>query len=356
MHKQISSYSNYGSDTNQHIIILYHLIYEPDYYIPHPLWHYSVYYISKIFQTSIENAVPYVSAFYVTFWAYLVYYVVKIKIINLPSYLYPVITFFIVIIGPLIIPWYHKIIFLGQGSPNIWHNVTLWTVKPFALLSLLFLFSALHTNQYKYYFASIVASILSIFAKPSFIIMYLPALFLFSIINKHYNKRFIFFIIILSLISILILYIQYLHTFHEGESKIIIDFLGVWSRSSQNISVSIVLGLAFPLFFLLLHPSILQDESILISWLMIFIGIFYYAVFAQTGRFYSHGNFGWSYMIAMSILYLFSITKFFEVFKELKPWKRYTIFSLLVIQVIIGIYYFYKVLQGQNPIYIAVFL
>lgn len=259
-------------------------------------------------------------------------------------------------IGPLCIPWYNKIIYLGQGSPNIWHNVTLWTVKPFALLSMIFIIQAIQTKKNLYYIFTALALIASLFAKPSFAIMFLPALAIFSLIKKVKDKQFIVFYLILVTTSIGILLYQFTHTFNSEESKIIFDYLGVWSQSSQNISFSIMLALAFPLLFLFLESKIIYDDYILLSWLQIFIGIAFYAFFAQTGRYYSHGNFGWSYVLAMSLLYLFSIVKFFEVYKQIHRFKRYLLLFLLIIQVLIGIYYFAKILQGQNPIWIAIFL
>lgn len=347
----------YESDTNEHIVLLYKYLYSAEsFYIPHPLWHYGVEATSTILHISIEYAAIVFSAFLVTLWTYLIYKIVYNRFTMESSYIPVIITFTIIIIGPLCIPWYNKIIFLGQGSPNIWHNVTLWTVKPFALLSMIFIIQAIDTKKNLYYVFTALALITSLFAKPSFAIMFLPALAIFALIKKVKDQQFIVFYLILGTMSIGILLYQFAHTFNSGESKIIFDYLGVWSQSSQNISFSIVLALAFPLLFLFLESKIIYDDYILLSWLQIFIGIAFYAFFAQTGRYYSHGNFGWSYVLAMSLLYLFSIVKFFEVYKQIHWIKRYVLLFLLIIQVLIGIYYFVKILQGQNPIWIAIFL
>ncbi|MDQ7047615.1 MAG: hypothetical protein Q9M39_08335 [Sulfurovum sp.] len=245
---------------------------------------------------------------------------------------------------------------MGQGYPNIWHNVTLWSVKPLALLSIILLFKAVYSKKNLYYFLTTITVLTSLFAKPSFAIMFLPSLAIFGLIQKHYNKQFILFYIFLSVMSIGILLYQFSHTFHTGDSKVIFDFLGVWSQASRDVPISIMLTLAFPLLFVLVESKILHDDYILFSWIQIFIGILFYSLLAQTGHYYNHGNFGWSYMIAISILYVFSIIKFFSIYNDLNIFKRYILLSLLLTQVIIGIYYFEKVLQGQNPLYIAIFL
>ena len=173
--------------------------------------------------------------------------------------------------------------------------------------------------------------------------MFLPALaFLFFYEKRYRDKLSIIFFLTLLLISISILLYQYTHTFGGENSHIVIDFFSVWMISSPNIPLSIILALAFPIFFTMLNTeSLIKNRYILISWVMVLIGIIYYSSFAQTGRFYFHGNFGWSYMIALSILYLFSIIEFFKLYPTLNWYKKYPLLALLIFQLIVGIVYFY---------------
>ena len=355
VHHQITSLDRFASDTDEHIIILYRLFYEPGYYISHPLWHTVTFYLSRFFHISIENSAALSSAFFVTLWAWLVYRITRRETGKNTPLLPLGITAIVITVGPLCLPWIRKIIFLG--SPNIWHNVTLWAVKPLALLTVWFLLLALREKEWKYYLYSLGAALLSIFAKPSFIIVFIPALLLFIPIKKLFSRTFLTYLTLLLLTSSLVLFYQYTHTFgSHGNSKIIIDFLGVWSRSTPNVAYSILMLLAFPLAFSLLESRIVHDDAIMLSWLMVFFGIAYYATFAQTGRFYTHGNFGWSYMIATSLLYFFTILKFVKIFYDITLWKRALLSGLLSIQTAIGLYYLWKVLEGQNPLYIAIFL
>ena len=358
VHMQTISVERYSSDTIPHIIFTYKLFYDPTYYIPHPLWHLVTFGISKLFFISIESAAVISSASLVTLWVYLAYRLVRKMLPDYTIGLHTLVTFSIIIIGPLCIPWYSKIIYLGQGSPNVWHNVTLWAVKPFALLSVWCTLKGVETSKKMPYLIALVSVVLSIFAKPSFIIMFLPALVIFSLIKGIYrDPLFQRFFLVLSTISVLILSYQYTHTFgNKEESHIVFDLFGVWSLSSLNIGISILLGLAFPLLLALFKTEILNENTILLSWIMTSIGIAYYALFAETGRYYTHGNFGWSYMIAMSLLYLFSIIKFFQIFTSLTLWKRYFLLILLIIQTSIGVEYLYKILLGQNPLYISIYL
>ncbi len=255
-------------------------------------------------------------------------------------------------VGPLIIPGDY-IIYLGKGSPNIWHNITIWVVKPFAFLTIVSILIAIQANDSKYYFFAYILSVISLFAKPSFIIMFLPAIFLVAIINKYFTKDFWIFYGTLALTSLIILLYQFSNTF--SKSEIIFDFLGVWSTNSSNIALSIVLGLAFPLLFVILNKKVLEEPLFQILWIQVFIGITLYALFAQSGKQYMHANFSWSYMIAMNLLYVFSIVRFACIYQKLTAVKRYLLSSILLIQVIIGTYYFIQILQGQHPIYISFF-
>ncbi|MDQ7085143.1 MAG: hypothetical protein Q9M36_09530 [Sulfurovum sp.] len=343
------------SDTQPHIVFLYQYFSIKEYYIPHPLWHYLVYITSLIFSISIEYSAVISSSALVTLWTYLVYSIAG-KTLKIPQYLLVLITFSIIIMGPLNLPWYNIIIYMGQGSPNIWHNVTLWTVKPFALLTMFYILLAITEKKNTYYIFTTIFLTLSLFAKPSFVIMFLPALFIFAFIKKIKDTQFKIFFLILSFISIAVLAYQFTHTFHNGDSKVIFDFLGVWSEKSQNIAYSILLALAFPLLFLLLESKIIHENAILLSWLQVGMGLILYSSFAQTGKYYAHANFSWSYMIAMSLLYLFSIIKFFALYHVMNKLKRYLLLVLLSIQISIGIYYFLKMLQGQSPLWIAIFI
>ena len=347
---------HYMSDTFPHMIFLYKYFYTPDFYIPHPLWHISTFILAKTLHINMEISASLTSGIFVSSWAGLIYFISS-KMLKQDSWMLPLfVTVIITVVGPLCIPWYKKIIFFGQGSPNIWHNVTLWTVKPFALLATWYTIRFFEKEKTLYALIATISALMSVFAKPSFIIVFLPALFIFFILHKLYKKeKNLLFLSIVTLATLVILTYQYFHTFREADaSHIIFDPLGVWSLSSRNITMSIFLGLAFPLVYTILKTDIINRLEIQFTWLMVFFGILLFSLFAQTGKYYSHGNFGWSYMISMSLLYLFTILEYVKTFFEIKRWKRCILTVLLGIQVMTGIYYLFKVLQGQNPLYISI--
>ncbi len=355
---------NFASDTIPHIEHTKEY-FNGQRYIPHPLWHILVKGTSYALHISMEYAAIIVSSLLLLFWSLLVYFTAHSLLSNMKiqsslghELILMLITLSIFTVGPLVYPPYSHLIYKGVGSPNIWHNVTLWTVKPFALLTILFTIWGRQQQKRAYYFLALIFAALSIFAKPSFILVFLPSIILLTI-DRHYTaKQHIYFILSLIVISVAILSYQYSHTYgHASGGTIIVDLLGVWSSNgSTNILLSIFLALAFPLLFYILYPVSSKNDFLLLSWIQVLFGIVLYAVFAEKGAHYSHGNFGWSYRIALSMLYLFSIIEFSKVFFILTKWKRFLLLFILLIQVFIGIYYLIRILQGQNPIYIGIFI
>jgi len=348
---------NYESDTVEHIAILKQY-FKGERYLPHPLWHYGTYALSIALQIDVENAAVIFSAILLVLWTVIVFSFVrnqlKVETINKVyknTYLIFVVLI-IIFIGPLPNP-NNYMIYPGTGSPNIWHNVTIWMVKPFAFLTIVSVLIAIKSNRNRYYVITYILGIVSLFAKPSFIIMFLPTLLIVALINKYSSKNFWLFFSALGTTSFIILLYQFFNTF--SESEVVFNYLGVWSLNSSNIAMSILLGLAFPLIFIIWNQKLLEDPLFQIIWIQVVIGIVFYALLAQTGKQYTHANFSWSYMIAMSMLYTFSIVKFIKIYQQIPFFKRGMLTLLLFVQVIIGMYYFIKIIQGQHPIFISIF-
>ena len=347
----------YPSDTGEHIDFLKQY-FNGEIFMPHPLWHLGVKGLSIMLHSSIEDAAVIFSVLMLMLWTFAVFYMVEKMVTSMEvasfqrEVIQIVVTICILFIGPLWIPFYSGAIFDGQGSPNIWHNVTLWTVKPLALIAMLATLKALLENSTKYYFIAALTTLISLFAKPNFVIVFLPALFTLLLYRKYFTKRALYFFATTAILSTFILLYQFLNTFNDG-SRVIINFLAVWSFSSQNIPVSIFLALAFPIIFALSQSRKKMNDALLLSWYMTGFGIILFALFAETGERFLHGNFGWSYMISMSLLYLFSILEFFKEIKTMHIYKKVVLSLLLLSQSAVGIYYFIKIVIGYSPIYIT---
>ncbi len=340
---------NYHSDLSAHTSFIKQY-FEGKVYIPHPVWHTLVHYMTDI-TLNVKFAASIVTALFVILWIYIVqmlytYFVGKDR---KDIYLY-LFLFIIFIIGPAFVPAFTKYVIAGTGGPNIWNNVTLITVKPFAILTVFFTILSLEKKNTYYYIIGAVSLLISIFAKPSFVIAFLPALALLILIKKMYTKENIIYFVSLSLISVGALAYQFLNTFGEGKGKIVISFLGVWSVSSPCILISILLAIMFPLLYTVLNFNYVKKNNyVILMWFMTFISIIYAAFLAEQGPRFYHGNFFWSYMISLALLYVFTIIDYFKNIPYINKYIKLFLNAIILWQVLIGLLYFIKLMQGYDP-------
>ncbi len=340
---------NYASDFGAHISFV-ESFFDGKVYIPHPLWHICVHYMTYITLDEKFSAAI-VTALFVLLWIYIVQaiYMLFVGKEQKNIYLYAFL-FIIFIIGPAYMPFFSKFIIMGVGGPNIWNNATLITVKPFALLTVFFTILSLEKKYISYYLLGAISLLLSIFAKPSFVIAFLPALVLLMILKKFYSKENLIYIAILSLISVGSLGYQFLNTFGEGKTKIIISFLGVWSAATPNVFISILLAILFPLLYVIFNfGNVKKNNYLLLSWIMTFISIGYAAFLAEEGARFYHGNFFWSYMISLSLLYVFTLIDYIKNITYINPHIKLFLNIILSWQVLIGVFYFIKIMAGDDP-------
>lgn len=337
------------SDTLHHVKIIDRIM-SGNIYIPHPLWHMLTYYLSKLLNIPLYQSASLFTAFLLTVYMIIIYkitdYLLRPK--------YPestlLITLILFVIAPFFIHSFHPYIYIGQGSPSVWHNVTLIMVQPFALLSVFFTIRYFQTGKYSHFILSLLFVIISIFSKPSFIIIFIPSLLLLTFMKRYTDKKNLFFVATLSAVSIILLAYQFLHTFlGDGayKSHIIFDFLGVWSKSTPNVGVSILLAIGLPLLITLsTFKSIKENIYIQFSWLLVLFALLLFSCFAESGSHYLDGNLGWSWNIALSIIYIFTIIEYFKRFSLIHFIPRYTILALILYQTYVGLFFLLELYRG----------
>lgn len=337
------------SDTKVHISFI-DQYFSGTLYIPHPVWHTGTYLFSHLFQVDYIKGASLFSAFLITSYAIIIYKVAQ----NINQYkensveLF-FITFFSLVIGPFFLMSFSHYIYIGHGSPSIWHSVTILAVQPFALLSTFFTIKFFETNRSVYFVSAAFISAASIFAKPSYIMMYLPALGVYMLIKRYFDKRQLVFASVTVLFSVTILAYQFMHEFKGDKGSVIFDFLGVWSAFSHNIPISILLALGLPLLITLFnYKSIKKNEYIKFSWLMVLFAIILFACFAQEGRQYHDGNFSWSWNLSLSLIYIFTLIEYFKQFSAMLPIIRYSLLAIILYQVYVGLYFLVGMFYGVN--------
>ncbi len=319
----------------------------------HPLWHLGTHYLSMLMGVNYGTGAALFTAFLITFYAIIIYKIAQ-SLDSGPEneakwYL---VTMIALTIGPFFLVNYYSRIYMGAGSPSVWHNVTLLTVQPLALLSVFFTIKFFSSERFKYFVLAVIVTIVSIFAKPNFIIVFLPSLVVYMLLKKYFDKRQLQFALVTILFSVAILAYQ-LISLQENNSKdggsMIFDFLGVWSIYTPSVAVSISLALGLPFLITLFnYQSIKKNEYIKFTWLLMLFSTILFACFAESGKRYSDGNFSWSWMISLSLIYIFTIIEYFKQYSAMPPIVRYSLLTMILYQVYVGWYFVVGMFNGIN--------
>ncbi|MFN8207839.1 MAG: hypothetical protein U0T82_10600 [Bacteroidales bacterium] len=274
-----------------------------------------------------------------------------------------IIAFFVMImliVTPIYAPWFNHRLYLGQWSPNIWHNPTIFIVKPFAILTVFIYAKWLGSQSLERKSELVFLSIMifmSLLAKPSFLFSFIPSLFFYYLFRitkypiKHYAQAFLAF-----LPSLFLIVWQYYATYQSNQSgsdglrdTIIFTWWGVIKLFTPNVFISFLLALAFPLFVLFTDfKKAFKDHYLLLAWLNTLVAYSEASFLAEKVKF-GMGNFTFGYSLSLAILFVFSLIHF----------QNYCVISKRIIQAkivfmlgwillgahfISGAYYYYQYL------------
>ena len=340
-----------ASDTGLHMSYIKQIMEGTAY--THPLWHMGTHYLSELMEVNYGTGSALFTALLITIYTVIIYKVAQ----NLDEssendakwYL---VTMIALTIGPFFLVNYYSRIYMGSGSPSVWHNVTLLAVQPFALLSIYFTIKFFLSDKYRYFVLAAIVTVVSIFAKPNFIIVFLPSLVVYMLLKKYFGKRQLQFALITILLSVVILAFQFM-SLQASNSKdggsMIFDFLGVWSIYTPSVLASILMALGLPLLITLAnYKSIKENEYVKFTWLLVLFSLILFACFAESGKRYSDGNFSWSWMISLSLIYIFTIIEYFKQYFTMPGIVRYPLLAMMLYQVYVGWYFVIGMFNGIN--------
>lgn len=295
--------------------------------VSHSFFHYITYGFHKLLNIDIIASSVAINTIFVLILSITIHLIIIFSVEKKTSkYLILLLVFTVMYSGTLPL---HKIgltkyQYLGNGSISVWHNVTLFMVKPFAFASFFLFFYAANINlvyEKIILITSYVLAIVSIWAKPSFIVVFMPAILIYScyfyIIGKK-SKLFFIYASIMTLSSIFLLAWQASITYSSGDqgSGVIFAPFQVWNLYSNNILLSIVVANIFSVSFICSSYKNVSERSKL-SFLMFLGGVAMFVIFAESGERFRHANFAWSYVLTMQLLYLSTIVDFTNRFYEI---------------------------------------
>ncbi len=315
--------------------------------VPYFMWHFVAIFLNRVLLIPLDISAAY-SACIFTLFAYgvMVWILDKAQVKNgyeINSFRDSAIAFGFCILQPLYLPWLgFNDRFAGAYSMNPIHNPTYMCMRGFALLCFCLVYDIWGAQEdvnytgvffkvergiKKYYILLAVLLLLSAMAKPIFVEMFIPAVGLIMLNGlitrlikkdpdaRDYFKKLLamFFCAIPTIIIVFLQFGMYFllgGSYGNAEGTVIITkFFEVWRLYSDNIILSIVMGLAFPLFMIAVDTKFfVSDKMGKLALVGYGVGLFEAAFFAEDGKL-AHGDFLWPMMSAILLLFTVSLIR-----------------------------------------------
>lgn len=250
-------------------------------------------------------------------------------------------------------------VYIGQSSPTIWHNPTAMLLKPFALASALCIERIVFgTARRSTYIVAALTLVLGLVAKPAFVLVFIPvALVLAAVValpglRSRLPESFAptarpaaFALLLLAGLAAIALWVQARYILPVRPGIELRPFL-VWSPLTPSIPFSLLLVLAFPIAATVLDVrNRVPLTGLALAWAYVVVGALLYALLAEKGLMRTHGNLGWSFQVALSVLYAFSVRSHFAHWAlGRRGWEFTTATTLLALHAASGAYYLYQIL------------
>ena len=254
----------------------------------------------------------------------------------------------------------------GVFSPNPYHNATSLCCRPFTLITFVLFIDIFDKYEEKNKWFCVEYLLYSVFlliatlTKPSFTIvmgMMALTLMIINVVKSKFKtfKQFVQFGIchIPTIIALLFQFSDvFVQKIPEAEKGIGIAPFKAWSVLSDNIPLSILLGLTFPIVVLLCHLKQLKSErEYLYSLIYTIFGLLTICLLYEKGWRMIHVNFQWGYIHGMFFMYSFALLVLLkDTFKKAdnKINKLWLIpqYIVLIMHIVCGVDYLTIFLRG----------
>ena len=285
-----------------------------------PMWHLMTYGVMHLLRCRVEIAAGLVSGFLYTLLFVIAFLTLRKAVPGIPASAHALGALVLHLCGAIYLPWFNEEPYLGQGSPNVWHNPTTIAVKPLALLFFVLLGSVLVSSQesnfekkqpvWKYILLAVLL-LLTNLAKPSFVQIYYPAIFVLMIIwlimYQRKNLSLAIALFITCIPSLALTITQFVLSFYsdnKGASGVRFAPFEVAGQFTRSIFGSFLLAAAFPIVMLILDAVRRKiDWDTVLAWLMLAMGFAERLLLAESGERASHGNFSWGYLLGLYLIW-----------------------------------------------------
>lgn len=255
---------------------------------------------------------------------------------------------------------------MGILTPNPYWNATYLAVRPLTIATYFLGIDLLAEYEtvlsWKKVTAFGVLVFLCTFTKPSFTFILVPtgAVILLYRLLKNKGKTWkntLLFCLSLLPTGVLLLY-QFSNVFtgtnsHAEETGIGFELFKAWHVYSNNIPLSLVMALAFPIAVLVLNMRQMKnDGGVRLAWQLWLTGFLTFLICYEKGFRFSHMNFSWGYMHGLFFVFMVSILQMIRnlmrkgtLSKRLMSVPEIVLFAY---HLICGIVFFVYMYQGNN--------
>lgn len=303
--------------------------------LTHNGWHFVCWLFYACLPITIEAAAGLSTAAFNTLTAILTIWLIdKYFKDQLPGITIPTVTTVAaLLVGPLYLRFYNARYYLGQGSPNIWHNPTTVAARPFMILITVLTVEFWACDKEErvsfgklcmkkttaYQWIMMLLLLFSTMIKPSYLMVYLPVCGIVALVKLFMEKWRNFIPLVLEhlyFIPAMIVFLwQYIKIYllggpsgNVGESGIAIAFFKVARLYAPSVTVSLFLKMAFPILVVILWRKVIFKHKLFpLVFAQFLSGLVITWTFTETGKRAKHGNFGWGNMLAASYLWIFCL-------------------------------------------------
>lgn len=210
--------------------------------------------------------------------------------------------------------------YLGYVATNVYHNPTMVVLKPLALLLFFLALNALRALSSRRISELLIytgVTVLCIFAKPSYVVVFLPALVL-VMVYRYWVKQPVNWFLLIGGIMIPASLILGLQTLLFDTSQIIFAPKAFFiAHSVDKLVPKFALSILFPVSVYLVYVRCaLRSLALNLAWLTFGFGTFFVYFLAEANR-VRHGNLTWSGQISLLVLFVVSALFFLDQNREL---------------------------------------
>lgn len=267
------------------------------------------------------------------------------------------------VVMPFHLEWAYYRWYIGWQSASVWHNSTYTCMK--LLGTIVFLIYLKLEPKYKSglslkdWLLMALLFILVNAVKPSFILVFAPAMAIYLLVDffqkVKFSKIFLFGLTVIP--SLLVVLWQNAVLFGDDTGNgIIFAYAHTMSLHGTHPKVSLLLSVAFPIFVaLVLWKEFFTDKWYRFCYLVWGVGLFQYVFLAEDGARSRDANFNWGYAFGIFLIMIISIVKLLQVWKQPKgifqnKFLRYSFLgfamTLFAYQCYCGLYFFSRLCQG----------